>query len=322
MSKRVLVTGAAGFIGFHLSKVLAGRGDFVVGYDNFNDYYSPQLKEERVKQLKELDVDVLKGDLCDFDRLKETVENNKITHIAHLAAQAGVRYSLENPQAYVQSNIEGFVNILEICRYNPAIKLTYASSSSVYGLNEKIPFSEKDRTDQQASLYGATKKSNELFAASYNHLFGISVTGLRYFTVYGPWGRPDMAYYSFTQKILKGETIEIYNFGKMKRDFTFIDDAVAGTVAAIDLEAKHEVFNLGNNQPVELMEFIKVIEESAEKKANFEFLPMQKGDVPQTYADIEHSKKMLNFDPTTPLTDGIHKFVKWFQKYHTPKSEI
>jgi len=322
MSKRILVTGAAGFIGFHLSKTLHERGDFVIGYDNFNDYYSPHLKEARLNELKKHDIDVIKGDLCNFDLLKECVEKNKITHIAHLAAQAGVRYSLENPQAYVQSNIEGFVNILEVCRHNPSIKLTYASSSSVYGLNEKIPFSELDRTDQQASLYGATKKSNELFAASYNHLFGISVTGLRYFTVYGPWGRPDMAYYSFTQKILEGEPIEVYNFGKMKRDFTFIDDAVNGTIAAIDLEAEHEVFNLGNNRPVELMEFLKVIEESTGQKANFEFLPMQKGDVPQTYADIEHSQKMLNFDPKTPLAEGIPKFVDWFQNYHYSKSKI
>lgn len=319
MSKRVLVTGAAGFIGFHLSKVLVERGDFVAGYDNFNDYYSPQLKEERSKQLKELDIEIIKGDLCDFDLLTETTKKNKITHIVHLAAQAGVRYSLENPQAYVQSNVEGFVNILEICRDNPDVKLTYASSSSVYGLNEKMPFSEKDRTDQQANLYGATKKSNELFAASYNHLFGISVTGLRYFTVYGPWGRPDMAYYSFTQKILKGEPIEIYNFGKMRRDFTYIDDAITGTIAAIDLEANNEVFNLGNNQPVELMEFIKVVEESTGQKANFDYLPMQKGDVPATYADIEHSLKMLKFHPKTPLTDGIPKFVDWFQNYHYSK---
>lgn len=316
MSKNILVTGAAGFIGFHLSLALKERGDVVIGYDNFNDYYSLQLKEERSNDLKKRGVEVVKGDLLDVVQLKEIVDRNNITHIAHLAAQAGVRYSLENPHAYLKSNIEGFLNVLEVCRQNPSIKLTYASSSSVYGLNEKIPFSEQDRTDNQASLYGVTKKSNELFAANYHHLFGISVTGLRFFTVYGPWGRPDMAYYSFTDAILKGKPIEIFNFGKMKRDFTYIDDIVEGTIAAIDLEAEHEIFNLGNHQPVELMEFIKVIEQTTGKKAQFEFLPMQQGDVPATYADIQHSQEMLKFFPKTSLQEGIPKFVEWFEDYY------
>lgn len=315
MSKRVLVTGAAGFIGYHLSLALKKRGDWVVGYDNFNDYYSVELKEQRAQFLKDQGIECLKADICDLKALRETIAKHRITHIAHLAAQAGVRYSLENPQAYISSNISGFVNILEVCRENPEIKLIYASSSSVYGLNTKTPFSEKDSTDRQASLYGATKRSNELFAATYHHLFGISVTGLRFFTVYGPWGRPDMAYYTFTQAILKGETIQIFNYGKMKRDFTYIDDVVAGTIAAIDLGAKHEVFNLGNHNPVEIMECIKILEAAVGKKAKVEFLPMQKGDVEATYADIKHSEAKLGFYPRVKLEEGIPRFVAWFKEY-------
>jgi UDP-glucuronate 4-epimerase len=317
MQKKVLVTGAAGFIGFHLSKSLKERGDEVIGYDNFNTYYSPALKEDRAALLKEMEVNVIRGDICDAAFLNETIKENEITHIAHLAAQAGVRYSLENPQAYIHTNIEGFTNILEICRSYPTIKLVYASSSSVYGLNEKVPFSETDRTDNQASLYGATKKSNELFAFTYHHLFGISVTGLRFFTVYGPWGRPDMAYYSFTDAILKGEKIDIYNFGKMKRDFTYIDDVVTGTKAALDLGADCELFNLGNHQPVELMEFIRVIEDATGRKAQIDYMPMQMGDVPETFADIQHSKEKLNYFPRTSLETGIPQFVEWFESYHT-----
>lgn len=315
MQKKILVTGAAGFIGFHLAKALKEREDFVLGFDNFNSYYSPKLKEARKALLSEQGIETIKGDLSDFTLLKDAVETHEITHICHLAAQAGVRYSLDNPHAYVASNIEGFTNILEILRLHPHIPLTYASSSSVYGLNTKIPFSETDNTDRQASLYGATKKSNELFAATYHHLFGISVTALRFFTVYGPWGRPDMAYYSFTDKILKGEPIEVYNFGKLKRDFTYIDDVIAGTIAAIDLEAPCELFNLGNHQPVELMEFIRTIEEAVGKKAAFDYLPMQQGDVLETYADISHSKKLLNFSPKTSLKEGIGKFVAWYNQF-------
>lgn len=314
MVKRVLVTGAAGFIGYHLAHHLHKRGDFIVGYDNFNDYYSPELKEKRADRLSSLGVEVIQGDICNRQLLAELVAKHEITHIAHIAAQAGVRYSLTNPQAYVQANIEGFLNILETCRQYPNIKLTYASSSSVYGLNEKTPFSEGDRTDQQISLYGATKKSNELFAFTYHHLFGISVTGLRFFTVYGPWGRPDMAYYSFTEAIFAETPIEIFNFGKLKRDFTYIDDVIKGTAAAIDLEANCEVFNLGNHQPVELMEFINILEESIGKKAKIEFLPMQQGDVFETFADIAHSQEKLGYYPETSLREGIPKFVEWYKQ--------
>jgi len=314
MVLRVLVTGAAGFIGYHLAHHLHKRGDFIVGYDNFNDYYSPELKEKRADRLSSLGVEVIQGDICNRQLLAELVAKHEITHIAHIAAQAGVRYSLTNPQAYVQANIEGFLNILETCRQYPNIKLTYASSSSVYGLNEKTPFSEGDRTDQQISLYGATKKSNELFAFTYHHLFGISVTGLRFFTVYGPWGRPDMAYYSFTEAIFAETPIEIFNFGKLKRDFTYIDDVIKGTAAAIDLEANCEVFNLGNHQPVELMEFINILEESIGKKAKIEFLPMQQGDVFETFADIAHSQEKLGYYPETSLREGIPKFVEWYKQ--------
>lgn len=315
MDKKIFITGAAGFIGYHLARYLHERGDFVVGYDNFNDYYSPKLKRDRAKELQKLGIEVRDGDICDVKGLQETVNGYAITHIVHLAAQAGVRYSLQNPQAYIKSNVEGFVNILETCRANSSIKLTYASSSSVYGLNEKIPFSEGDPTDRQASLYGATKKSNELFAFTYHHLYGIPLTGLRYFTVYGPWGRPDMAYYSFTKAILEDKPIKVYNFGKMMRDFTYIDDVVRGTAAAIDLEAEYEVFNLGNHQPVELMAFIKTLEETIGKKAEIEFLPIQQGDVTETFADITHSQEKLEFYPKTPLDQGIPKFIEWYRGY-------
>lgn len=315
MTKSLLVTGAAGFIGFHLAKAAKARGDKVVGLDNFNSYYDPKLKESRAEQLKLKGIEILRGDICDEDILEEIAQTHSVTHIAHLAAQAGVRYSLEEPKAYVKSNVEGFLNVLELCRRHPNIRLVYASSSSVYGLNEKVPFSETDRVDMQASLYGATKKSNELFAATYHHLFNLSVTGLRFFTVYGPWGRPDMAYYSFTQKILKGEPIKVFNHGKMLRDFTYIDDIVNGTLAAIDKECGCEVFNLGNHRPTELKTFIEIIEKAVGKKAKMEFLSMQPGDVPATFADIAHSQKILDFHPSTPLEKGIPLFVDWYRKY-------
>lgn len=311
MKKRVFVTGAAGFIGFHLAEELAKRGDAVIGYDNFNDYYSPELKRQRANLLKKAGVSVVEGDICDHNLLQKTIEQHQTTHIVHLAAQAGVRYSLLNPQAYVKSNVEGFINILEICRQR-GMKLTYASSSSVYGLNQKVPFSVEDQTDAQASFYGVTKKSNELMATTYHHLYGIAVTGLRYFTVYGPWGRPDMAYYSFAKAIVEERPIEVYNHGKLQRDFTYIDDIVQGTVSAIDLGAKCEIFNLGNHQPVELMHFIHVIEEALGKKAKLKMMPMQAGDVHVTYADIAHSTKKLGFVPKTSLEEGIPRFVRWF----------
>ncbi len=233
----------------------------------------------------------------------------------HLAAQAGVRYSLQNPQAYLQSNIDGFLNVLEICRDNPHIPLIYASSSSVYGLNQKVPFSTKDQTDQQASLYGVTKKTNELMAHTYHHLFGISVTGLRFFTVYGPWGRPDMAYYSFTKAILEGRPIEIYNNGHMKRDFTYIDDIVAGTTAALDRALPNALFNLGNHQSEDLMYLIELLEKKLDRKAQTIMCPMQPGDVVSTYADIEESTTQLGFIPKVSLEEGIARFVEWYKVF-------
>ena len=319
MQKQILITGAAGFIGFHLARYLKERGDGVVGYDNFNDYYSPELKKHRSENLQKVGVDVIVGDICDPSCLDEIVKEHQITHIAHLAAQAGVRYSLENPLTYIRSNIEGFTHILEVCRQNTPISLIYASSSSVYGLNEKNLFSEKDRTDCPVSVYGATKKSNELLAYSYHHLYHFPVTGLRFFTVYGPWGRPDMAYYSFTRSILEGKPIDLFNFGKMKRDFTYIDDIVRGTAAAIDLSAPCEIFNLGNHKPVELQSFIQILEQALGKKAQLDPKPMQKGDVLGTFADIQHSQEKLGYFPSTSLEEGIPRFVKWFKDYHITK---
>jgi UDP-glucuronate 4-epimerase len=314
MKKKIFITGAAGFIGFHLVRHLNKRGDEVLGYDNFNDYYDPRLKEERAKQLKE--VDIIRGDLREYEKLCSVIDAFQPTHIVNLAAQAGVRYSLENPHAYLQSNIEGFLNILEICRKEPARKLIYASSSSVYGTNKKTPFSTEDRTDNQASLYGVTKKSNELMATTYHHLYDIAVTGLRFFTVYGEWGRPDMAYFSFTEKILNQEPIKVFNQGKMMRDFTYINDIITGTTAAIDLGAPCEIFNLGNHQPVSLERFIEIIEEELGIEAVKEHLPMQPGDVEQTYADISHSQKCLGFSPETSLEEGLSRFVAWYKNYY------
>jgi UDP-glucuronate 4-epimerase len=315
MSKNILITGAAGFVGYHLSLKLNQRGDKVIGFDNFNDYYDPKLKKNREAELIKSGIKVIHGDICDVNALERVISENKITHIAHLAAQAGVRYSLVNPHAYTKTNIDGFLNVLEACK-KFKLKLTYASSSSVYGNNTKIPFSENDRTESQASLYGVTKKSNELMAYTYHHLYEIPVTGLRFFTVYGPWGRPDMAYFSFTEAILSGTPIELFNHGKMIRDFTYIEDIVQGTVAAIDLESPHEIFNLGNNQPVELIEFVKIIEKAVGKKANIRFKDMQPGDVVKTYADIEHSQAKLGYQAKTKLEVGIPHFVDWYLQYN------
>lgn len=315
MKKNILVTGAAGFIGYHLSEALKTRGDHVVGLDNFNDYYDPQLKKDRARFLKDKGIEVIHADVCDEEKLHTVIEDNQITHIAHLAAQAGVRYSLQNPKAYVKANVEGFLSILETCRQHPSIKLTYASSSSVYGLNSKTPFSIEDRTDQQASFYGNTKKVNELMAQTYHHLYQIPVTGLRFFTVYGPWGRPDMAYFSFTKAILSGAPIDIFNNGQMLRDFTYIDDIIQGTVSAIDLGSPCEIFNLGNHQPVALLDFINVLEHSIGKKANKRFSPMQQGDVLATYAEIEASRKKLGFSPRISIEVGIPRFVDWYKSY-------
>ncbi|MEX1013078.1 MAG: NAD-dependent epimerase/dehydratase family protein [Waddliaceae bacterium] len=316
MNKRVLITGCAGFIGYHLAKALQARGDFVVGLDNFNDYYSPKLKNDRADSLKSLGIDIKKADICDPKELHALVKTCSVTHVVHLAAQAGVRYSIEAPHTYVKSNLEGFVHILELCRAFPHLKLTYASSSSVYGLNEKIPFSEQDKTDNQASLYGATKKANELLASSYHHLYKIPVTGLRFFTVYGPYGRPDMAYYSFTRDILSGKPISLFNQGMMQRDFTYVDDIVDGIIKAVDLGAAHEIFNLGNNRPVTLLDFVQTLEKAIGIEAEKKHLPMQKGDVTKTFADISHSQKRLGFSPRTDLAEGLQKFVNWYRHYN------
>jgi len=317
MKKNIFITGAAGFIGFHTAIHLHAAGYQVIGYDNFNDYYSVVLKKARACELKKLGIEIIEADLLDEKKLQQSIEIHETTHLIHLAAQAGVRYSLTNPKSYLKSNIDGFLNILEICRAHPNIKLTYASSSSVYGLNEKMPYSILDKTDQQASLYGVTKKTNELMAQTYHHLFGIAVTGLRFFTVYGPWGRPDMAYFSFTQAILENRYIDIYNNGEMSRDFTYIDDIVKGICAAVEKELPCALFNLGNHQPEKLMNMISILEELLKQKAIKNFLPMQEGDVVSTYADITESQKILGFEPRVSLQEGLTKFVDWYKTYHS-----
>lgn len=316
MKKRIFITGAAGFIGFHLTHHLYDRGDEVIGYDNFNDYYEPKLKIDRATELSRFDIEVIKGDINDKEILEKHIEQHQTTHLVHLAAQAGVRYSLENPESYIKNNIDGFLNILEICRKHPHIKLIYASSSSVYGLNEKIPFSESDRTDQQASLYGVTKKTNELMAESYHHLFGIEAIGLRFFTVYGPWGRPDMAYFLFTKAILEGLPIKIFNQGNMLRDFTYIDDIVEGTVSAIDKGQGKEIYNLGHHAPDQLLHLVELLEKELGKKANKVLLPLQPGDVVSTYADINLANKNLGFIPKISLEKGIANFIRWYKDYY------
>ena len=306
----IFITGIAGFIGFHLAQHLRKRGDVVVGCDNFNPYYSPELKKERAKRLT--GIEVINADIQDLAKLEEIVQKYQITHVVHLAAQAGVRYSKVNPQSYIDTNLNGFLQILELIRRHPQIPLIYASSSSVYGLNEKVPFAESDPTDAPSSLYGATKKSNELMAHSYHHLYGISVTGLRFFTVYGPWGRPDMAYYSFTDAILKEKPIQIFNHGRMKRDFTYVDDIVQGTAAALDRSLPCEIFNLGNNQPEEILHLVHLLEQKLGKKAKVELLPDQLSEVPLTYADSTKSQTLLGYNPQTSLDQGLDQFLSWY----------
>ncbi len=320
--KRILITGAAGFIGFHLAKALKKRGDFCLGLDNFNSYYDPQLKKARAEQLQKLEIEVLHADICDKDLVKLLLLKHGITHVVHLAAQAGVRHSLSHPDDYVASNLQGFVSILESIRHFPLIHLVYASSSSVYGLNKKIPFSIDDKTDQPTNLYGATKKANELIAHAYHHLYGISVTALRYFTAYGPWGRPDMAYYRFTKQICEGQPIQVFNHGEMKRDFTYIDDIVQGTIAALDLGASYEIFNLGNNRPISLLYLIELIEKALGKTAIKQMMPMQAGEVIETFAEIEKSQKLLGFEPTVSPEEGIVRFIDWFTVYHGLSTKI
>ena len=331
---KILVTGAAGFIGFHLSKRLLDEGCQVVGLDIVNDYYDPAIKEARLKLLKPHEgFKFVKIDLADKDSMERLFKEEKFDAVVNLAAQAGVRYSLVNPQSYVDSNLVGFVNILEGCRHNDVKHLVFASSSSVYGSNTKMPFSVHDNVDHPVSLYAASKKSNELMAHAYAHLFSIPCTGLRFFTVYGPWGRPDMALFLFTKAILEDRPIDVFNYGKMQRDFTYIDDIVEGVVRVIERPAQpnpdwngdspdpgssyapYKIYNIGNNQPVELMHFIEVIEDTLGKKAEKNLLPLQPGDVPATYANIDDLVRDTGFKPATPLEVGIPKFIKWYRDY-------
>jgi UDP-glucuronate 4-epimerase len=315
-AKRVLITGAAGFIGYHLALFLKKRGDFVVGIDNFNAYYDPQLKHDRQNRLLDAGIEIFTADIRNREFIRLLLIRQKITHIVHLAAQAGVRHSINKPDDYIASNLEGFVSILEACRTFTNIKFIYASSSSVYGLNKKTPFSVTDRTDHPTNLYGATKKANEAIAHAYHHLYGLSITALRYFTAYGPWGRPDMAYYRFTRHICEGLPVQVFNHGLMRRDFTYIDDIVQGTAAAIDLGAECEVFNLGDNRPIDLLYLIQLLEDALSMRAIKEMLPMQPGEVLETYADIDKSRAMLGFEPRVPLEDGIIRFIDWYKEYH------
>ena len=332
--KKILVTGSAGFIGFHLTKSLLDRGFSVVGIDNLNDYYDPQLKLDRLDSLDEFiqqhnltgHYEFLKIDISDDKALKKLFKNSDFDIVINLAAQAGVRYSLENPKAYVNSNLVGFSNILECCRHSKIEHLMFASSSSVYGMNIKQPFSVFDNTDFPISLYAATKKSNEVLAHSYSHLFDLPTTGLRFFTVYGPYGRPDMAYYGFTKAINEGIPIDIFNNGEMQRDFTYIDDIVLGIVALMNRPPKRtssettnaiapfKLFNIGNNKPVSLRRFISAIETSLDKKAIKRVMPMQPGDVPITYADIKDLVDVSSFSPSTSIEQGIEEFVGWYLK--------
>jgi UDP-glucuronate 4-epimerase len=333
--RTILVTGAAGFIGFHLSRTLLARGDRVVGLDNLNDYYSVQLKQDRLSQLLEQPgFEFHRLNLADQAGMTQLFTQRRPEIVVHLAAQAGVRYSLTNPHAYVDSNLVGFVNILEGCRHHQVQHLVYASSSSVYGANTQMPFSVHQNVDHPVSLYAATKKANELMAHTYSHLFRLPTTGLRFFTVYGPWGRPDMALFLFTKAILAGQVIDVYNHGQMKRDFTYIDDIVEGIVRVADRlpepnphwsgadpdpgtsAAPYKVYNIGNHQPVELLYFIETLEKSLGMKAKKNFLPMQAGDVPATYADVDDLMRDVGFRPATPIEEGITRFVAWYRSYH------
>jgi len=317
----ILVTGSAGFIGFHLAHRLLQEGIEVVGYDNVNDYYDPSLKEARLQILNDFDkFKFYRADLCDFATLQKVFSDQTIEKVVHLAAQAGVRYSLINPFAYQKSNLEGFLNIIELSKRAKVKNFIYASSSSVYGNNRHLPFSVQDNVDRPISLYAATKKSNELIAHVYAHLYQLPCTGLRFFTVYGPFGRPDMALFIFTKNILEGKPIDVYNFGQMKRDFTYIDDIVAGLRSAIDKPFPYEIFNLGNHRSENLMDFIHLIEEYSGRKAQINFQPIQPGDVPETYADISTATEKLGFVPRTQIREGIKLFLDWyFEYYHIKK---
>ncbi len=331
----ILVTGAAGFIGYHVTRRLLERGDTIVGLDNLNDYYDVNLKKARLKQLEgHPRFRLAKLELADKAGVDELFNREKPRRVIHLAAQAGVRYSLTNPHAYIGSNLVGFLNILEGCRHGKVEHLVYASSSSVYGANTKLPFSVHDNVDHPVSLYAATKKANELMAHSYSHLYRLPVTGLRFFTVYGPWGRPDMSMYLFTKAILDGDTIDVFNNGQMRRDFTYIDDIVEGVVRVADVipvpdpswngdhpdpgtsKAPYRLYNIGNNQPVQLMDMIAALEKKIGREAKKRFLPMQPGDVPETHADVDALSEATGFAPSTPLEEGIDRFVDWYKDYY------
>jgi UDP-glucuronate 4-epimerase len=333
---RILVTGAAGFIGYHLADRLLARGDEVLGLDNLNDYYDVSLKQARLARLENRPgFRFIKADLADAAALEALFASAGIDRVVNLAAQAGVRYSLSNPQAYVQSNLVGFVNLLEACRHHAIRHLVFASSSSVYGANTKLPFSVHDNVNHPISLYAASKKANELMAHTYSHLFRLPCTGLRFFTVYGPWGRPDMAYFKFTQAILAGQPIEVYNHGRMRRDFTYIDDIVEGVVRTLDRipepnpqwsgdhpdsgssNAPYRLYNIGNHSPVELEHFIDVLEQALGRKAVRKHMPMQPGDVEATYADVEDLARDAGFRPATPIGQGIRRFVGWYRDYYS-----
>ncbi|MDY7000447.1 MAG: NAD-dependent epimerase [Thermodesulfobacteriota bacterium] len=331
----ILVTGAAGFIGFHLSKRFLEMGHTVVGLDNLNDYYSVQLKKDRLAQLEgSKNFEFARLDLEDESGMAALFKAQAFTHVVNLAAQAGVRYSIKNPKAYIESNTVGFLHILEGCRHNKVGHLVFASSSSVYGLNTRMPFSVHHNVDHPVSLYGATKKSNELMAHAYSYLYDLPCTGLRFFTVYGPWGRPDMALFLFTKAILEGKPIDVFNHGKMRRDFTYIDDIVEGVVRVTERTpapnpdwsgdapdpgsspAPYKIYNIGNNNCVELKHFIEVLEKNLGQEARKNYLPMQPGDVPATYADVDDLGADVGFRPNTPIEDGIGKFLDWYREYN------
>jgi len=337
---RILITGAAGFIGSALSRYLLARGDEVLGIDNLNNYYDVRLKQARLSRLTATPgFRFLKASLQDGPAIAKAFADYRPRRVVNLAAQAGVRYSLENPQAYVESNLVGFVNILEACRHNQVESLVYASSSSVYGANRKLPFSVRDCVDHPVSLYAATKKANELMAHTYSHLFGLPTTGLRFFTVYGPWGRPDMALFLFTRKILAGEPIDVFNYGNHTRDFTYIDDIVEGVVRTIDRvpaanpdydafnpnpgssSAPYRIYNIGNQQPVQLNRYIELIEQCLGRKAIRNLQPLQPGDVPDTCADVEELIADVGYAPKTPVEVGVERFVSWYRSYYAPEEQ-
>jgi UDP-glucuronate 4-epimerase len=312
---KILLTGAAGFIGMHSARRLLDRGDEVIGVDNLSPYYSVELKRARLARLAHRAFRFHELDIAGRAALEQIFQKERPQAVLHLAAQAGVRYSLENPDSYIQTNVVGFANLLECCRHHPPRHLVYASSSSVYGANQKLPWSEADNVDHPISLYAATKKSNELTAHVYSHLFGLHTTGLRYFTVYGPWGRPDMSAFLFAKAITEGKPIQVFNHGDMERDFTYVDDIVEGTLRVLDKPARYAIYNIGNHTPVKLLDYIATLERALGRKATLEMKPMQPGDVKATYADTAALAKAVGFAPSTPLEAGIARFAEWFKSW-------